>query len=122
MRVRVRVLVAVRWRQGPGNQKSTIMPWPKMAAGVGKTVVPTVGRSNGLSYLTQPASAAADSVNNLMFTLAITAMGLIMIIDTMVIILSFFFFFPRHFLYFLLLGINLIILDKCANCEIQIAI
>jgi len=36
------VCVRRRRRGGPGNQKSTIMPWPKMAAGMGITVVPTV--------------------------------------------------------------------------------
>lgn len=39
--VRVRFRGAVAAVRGPGEyQKSTIMPWPKMAAGAGKTVVP----------------------------------------------------------------------------------
>lgn len=33
------------------------MPWPKMAAGVGKTVVPTVGRSSPRSPAAHPSAA-----------------------------------------------------------------
>lgn len=81
------------WRQGPGNQKSTIMPWPKMAAGVGKTVVPMVGWPNGLSAsLVNLRPLQIPRIK--MFTLRDNGDGHDnhYYIDTVVILIRFFFF------------------------------